>query len=111
MRLALTIGRVDDKWTVLSGPSHDVIPHKVLFKQIVAGGGQHGKTDLQEVRTFTTDGALERRHVFATDAQCKAHTARQAADLKTFEAAQKARETAKAPKSAAPVPVKKETKS
>jgi len=101
MRLALTIGRVDDKWTVLSGPSHDVIPHKVLFKQIVAGGGQHGKTDLHEVRTFTTDGALERRHVFATDAQRKAHTARQAADRKKFEAAKEAQEAAKQPKVAA----------
>lgn len=109
-RLAITIGRIGDKWQVVGQPSNDVGAHKDLFRKINSAGGKHEGKELHELQSFTTDGFLSKRKTFETDAQKQAHAKLAKADDAKRDAANKKRleEIEKAKKPAVVAAVKKE---
>ena len=86
MRLAITIGRIDDKWQFIGQPG-DAKSQVELFRTIRGADGKHGKDSFHEVRTFSADGVVSYKHTFDSDAQKQAHAKRVEADTKKFEAA------------------------
>ena len=92
MRLAITIGRIGDDWEFIGKPG-EAQAQKELFRAIRGKDGKYGTKEFHEVRTFSSDGAMNYRHVFDSAEQKRAHAKRRAADLKIYEAAKKARES------------------